>query len=227
MHIGIFLNGSYEERDRQFYVQEAQGLDKIIATDQAGELLKRWSIPLHLSLGDFDRGLKVREIEADEFRWYIHNKDRTDGELAAEAAWKEKPAEVSFYGYLPREQEYDHFYGNLGLLYDLAHRGIKAVGRSPGFDTYFITDNFPGITFSASLGDIVSLATYGCFGVASTHTEGLKWQVHHHDIFLSSGKYLRNEAVAETVLVRLDDVHLGDRGNLLIFHQKQSKGCRR
>ncbi len=221
MRTGIFLNGLYEERDREFYVQEAQGLDKIMATDAAGELLKRWGIPINLSLGDFDRGLNVRKIEADEFRWYVHNKDRTDGELAVEAALKEKPAEVTFYGYLPREQEYDHFYGNLGLLYDVAQRRMKAVGRSPSFDTYFITDNFPHITFPATPGDIVSLAAYGCFSVASTHTEGLKWQVHHHDIFLSSGKYLRNEAIAETVLVRLDDVHLGGRGNLLIFHHKQ------
>lgn len=223
---GIFLNGLYEEKDKDYYVREAQGLDKIIATDAAGELLKRWNIPINLSLGDFDQGLKTRDIEADEYRWYIHNKDKTDGELAVEAALQENPRKVILYGYLPREYEYDHFLGNMGLLYHLLtdKRGIgvhrEAVARAPVMDTYLITTGAPSAAFSAKKGDIVSLVAYGCSSAASTHTKGLRWQVHHHDISFSSGRFLRNQAIKEDVEVYFDDTHLGYRGNLLIFHRK-------
>ncbi len=233
MQIGIFLNGLYEEQDKDYYVQQAQSLDKIIVTDEAGELLKHWGIRRDLAVGDFDKGLKTRKIDADQYRWYIHNKDKTDGELAVEAALQENPRKVILYGYLPREHEYDHFLGNLGLLYDVlttktgigVHR--EAVARAPVMDTYLITTGTPSAAFSAKKGDIVSLVAYGCSSAASTHTIVLILQVNNHEIFFNSGRLLRNKAIKEEVEVYFDDTHLGHRGNLLVFHHKKfspSKG---
>lgn len=217
--IRIFLNGFYDQNDLVFYKKEISQGGQVIAADGAGKFVESLGSEPDILVGDFDSELRLDERAAKLILKYRRDKDFTDGELALQEALKLKPREIYVYGFLPRNWEMDHFYGNLRLLYAAAVEGVKAAAKSPVVDIYLLaTLDYSTVSFEAKRGDKISLAPYACFWVHDVETTGLRWPLQHQDILSAGGKYLRNEPVQD------GPVTVTIHGNaLLIFHQKKYK----
>ncbi len=215
----IFLNGAYRPEESGFYKSFLTSGDLVIAADAAVVILNAWGIVPNLLVGDLDSlpanyEIKTCKIKAREIKKAPAEKDYTDGEIALQEALAQAPAEINFYGFLPREEEVDHFYGNLELLAKASLEGIRAVARSPRMDIYLLTEKLPEIRFTASIGDIVSLAPYCCSAAGGVTAQGLKWPLCLENI-TPDGKYLRNQAAEE-------NIHISrQQGMLAVFHGKE------
>ena len=218
----IFLNGYYDYRKLQFYLQEIETGRKnsvvIICADGGisifDELNKMEGINLtpDFLIGDIDSVNKpTTKPKHTVIKWIGQtNKDFTDGQLAVKYAIEDSKSEhIIIYGGLPRLGEYetDHFLGNLKLLrlgYFLAkekNHQYRAEMRDPQQTIHFAMSNLHLIRKNKGLQRVSLIADDANVVVKSS--QHLRWDLTSLHIHPDVTNALRNEFVKDANFARI------------------------
>ena len=184
----------------------AKGADVVIAADGGANKLAKAGRRPDLVIGDMDGVTPEAQRELEragaKLERYPTDKDRTDGELALDAAVKRGADEILVAGAFggPR---LDHMAGNLMLL---AHEDFAAI------DVALVTERAtfrsllgPGILeLEGAAGDWVTLEPLSevARGVA---TDGLRYPLRHEDLFRGSTRGVSNELTGSRGSVEVGD----------------------
>jgi len=213
--VAVFLDGRYDLRNREFYQRHIQTSSYLVAADGGVTFLNSIGVVPDLLVGDGDSA-DFKKCRAKEKKQFPTDKDFTDGELALKEAESIKPERINVYGALTKAQEADHFYGNLGLLYQSAQRnGPKVVIRDVRQDIYVASRHTGTIKIVGESNDIVSLSVFGSERASEVNTRGLVWEINDGNIPFGVGQFLRNRLVGSNATITVGS------GTLLIFHYKK------
>jgi len=217
----IFLNGGYDPKHAQFYVQAcARAL--VICADggiRAFDWLMQgaaWAKP-HLVVGDCDS-----MTPADRERWESRGaafvtayderadkEDYTDGQLALHIAVREGCSEFVFYGAFPppNGSDHDHFLGNLMLLPEARHlagerQGFCAAIRSPREDIRECVDALMLRRVGDGINRVSLIPFAGEARVRSS--DGLRWRLDGMTLPVHRANALRNEMTADAARIELE-----------------------
>lgn len=169
----LFLHGTYGQRDLPFYKAIAKG-KFCIAVDGGLSFFQKTGLKPRMIVGDFDSIKRDprREFPKSEIALFPVNKDKTDTQLAIEAAIKHGATAIDIVQ--PIFGEADHFTGNLMLLASLVedrrNRNLKLRLVNAAYEIIFLQDR-PSV-ISNSGGDTVSVVpltpaiTLTCTGTA-------------------------------------------------------------
>jgi len=121
----VFLDGDYE--DPVYFAKWAEAADIVVAADGGARFLLEQGILPDVVVGDFD-SLVAADAErllaaGVELERHPVRKDRTDGEMAVDAALRRGASELVLAGALGA---LDHTLGHLAILRRLAARGAAA-----------------------------------------------------------------------------------------------------
>jgi len=210
----IFLNGYYDFRNLDFYLQEIEiGIKKgatIICADGGinifDELNKMNDIHFipDILIGDLDSvndtGIKAKQI-VDEWVGQT-DKDYTDGQLAVKyAVDTDNCRHIVLYGGLPRPTEYetDHFLGNLKLMrfghYLVNDKQVdyKAEMRDPLQTIHYVLSGLRLVRKNRGLQRVSLIAEEA--NVVAQSSQNLRWDLTSLHIHPDLTNALRNEFV--------------------------------
>jgi thiamine pyrophosphokinase len=201
MKVVVVASGRLEPID----VAHLDDADLVIAADGGAESLDALGRRPDLLVGDFDSispALAERlEAEGIEMERHPSDKERSDTELALEAAVARGATEVVLLGAIGGDR-LDHELANLLLLADPGMAG-RDVRIARGSSTARVLRGGERLALAGSAGDLVSLLPIG--GDASgVTTDGLRWPLEAATLGLGRSRGLSNEIVAGAASVSLE-----------------------
>ncbi|MCD6163627.1 MAG: thiamine pyrophosphokinase [candidate division Zixibacteria bacterium] len=161
----IFLNGSYPDNHKQFYIDEYHDRKNgsvVIAADGGLRFFVGNSLKPDVIAGDMD------SIDSDNIAKFpeavivevsTEGKSLTDGELALDWCAGNNITDVTLYGGIDTSFETDHLLGNIFMMFGFLDRSkVGARGRTPTTDVDAYgrtptTNNFPQDVARSILGD--------------------------------------------------------------------------
>jgi thiamine pyrophosphokinase len=184
----------------EFYRRLVTEAAFVVAADGGGE----WCVDLgrvpDVVVGDFDSaraGAASRLAEAGaDVHEYPRDKDRTDLELAVEAATERAVWPVVITAAFTRRL--DHTLAALGTL---AAAGPHARAAEPGWSAYACTAATP-LAFDAVRGDLVSILSVG--ESSGVSVDGTAWQLRRARLAPLSGHGVSNSALGGRVTVTIE-----------------------
>ena len=213
--VAVFLDGRYDLRNREFYQRHIQASSYLVAADGGVTLLNSIGVVPDVLVGDGD-SVDFKKCRAKFKKQFSTDKDFTDGELALKEAESVKPDKINVYGALTKAQEADHFYGNLGLLYQSAQReGPRVVIKDIRQDIYVASPHTGTIKITGESNDVISLSVFGSERASEVNTRGLVWEINDGNVPFGIGQFLRNRLVGSNAIITVGS------GTLLIFHYKK------
>jgi thiamine pyrophosphokinase len=205
----IFANGIVPNLEAVRHLIEPD--DVIYAADGGTRHALALGLLPALVIGDLDslmpsdrQILEQRDVELELFP---RNKDKTDLELALEAALQTGKREILLVGALGGRL--DQTLGNLSLLSDQSLAEVD-ICLDDGLEQAFFIRTEGEI--HGRPGDIVSLIPWGAQVTAIT-TNGLQWPLRSETLFPAETRGISNVLQAETASVRIGS------GLLLIIHR--------
>ena len=215
MRIVVVASGRLEAID----VAHLDRADLVVAADGGAESLDALGRRPDLLVGDMDSvGPALAErLEAAGAGVERHpaDKERSDTELALEAAFARGATEIVLLGAIGGDR-LDHELANLLLLADPGLAGCD-VRIESGSSTARVLRGGERLALSGSVGDLVSLLPIG--GDASgVITDGLRWSLEHARLGFGRSRGLSNEIVAAPASVSLE------RGTLVVV-ETTSRGA--
>ena len=201
MKVVVVASGGLEAID----VAHLDDADLVIAADGGAESLDALGRRPDLLVGDFDSvsAALAERLEADGTSVERHpaDKERSDTELALEAAVARGATEIVLLGAIGRDR-LDHELANLLLLADPGMAG-RDVRIASGSSTARVLRGGERLALGGSVGDLVSLLPIG--GDASgVTTEGLRWSLERALLRFGRSRGLSNELVAAAASVSLE-----------------------
>jgi thiamine pyrophosphokinase len=164
---------------------------RVIAADSGMRHATMLGIEPELWVGDFDSSSGALIDAHAQVPQQMHSpeKDATDGELAVNEALARGADGIVFAGGLGGQM--DHATAHLGLMLNLAKRGIVAFASSGLEEAYPLIAGEHGIELSAH--DRISIVPWSdCEGF---HISGVKWPLTDRDLSLGSSFTLSNVAL--------------------------------
>jgi thiamine pyrophosphokinase len=169
----------------------------VICADGGLQHAQRWGIMPHLVVGDLDSS--TGDVEAwcrehsVEFLRFPVEKDKTDGELAIDAALARGVTHITMVGVWGNRL--DHSLANLDLLYRLAQEGITGEILTGNARLMTLTGK---LALTSGVGKTVSLIplSEGCDGVT---TKGLYYPLCNASLHKGSTLGISNKTVSESI----------------------------
>ncbi len=164
---------------------------RVIAADSGMRHAAMLGMEPELWVGDFDSATAELIDAHAHVPKQVHSpdKDATDGELAVHEALARGANGIVFAGGLGGQM--DHVTAHLGLMLNLAKRGIVAFASSGSEEAYPLIAGEHGIELSAH--DRISVVPWSdCEGF---HISGVKWPLMDRDLALGSSFTLSNVAL--------------------------------
>ncbi len=173
----------------------------VIAADSGIDRAAELGLPVDLAVGDFDSvtaaALAAVERSGARVERHPEAKDRTDLELALDAALVERPARVIVIG--GHGGRLDHFLANAMLLAAPAYASLDIVAH---MGPARVTVVRRVATLRGSPGDLVTLVPVG--GVASgVVTDGLRYPLAGEDLEPGSTRGVSNEMTEAEATIRV------------------------
>lgn len=159
----------------------------------------------------FDRYTARPDIETVRFH---PEKDDTDTELALSLAAERGQGELRIYGGFGTRM--DHTMANIGLLKQMADRGIPAVFCDPYNQIRMICDTY-AIKRDQAFGDYVSILPYGGAAMGVT-LKGFKYPLEHAVMEIGNSLGVSNEIVEDQAVVMVE------KGYLLVIESRDFRG---
>ena len=188
----ILLGGDLTVTDR---LRRQIAGSRAIAADGGMAHAAALGLPVELWVGDFDSSSADLQATYQDIPRQTHpaDKDKTDGEIAIDAALALGATELVLVGALGGQT--DHALGNLGLLLALAGRDVTAYATSGREEAYPLTrrlelDLPPGSRLSV-------IAFSPLFGL---DISGVRWPLANADVSMGSTWTLSNVATGAVTL---------------------------
>ncbi len=185
--MSILLGGELAVTDR---LRRQTAGSRAIAADGGMTHAAALGLPVDLWVGDFDSASLELQARYPDIPRQTHptDKDRTDGEIAVDAALAAGATDLVLVGALGGQT--DHALGNLALLLSLAGRGIAAYATSGREEAYPMT---PGrIAIDLAPGSRLSIIAFSpLFGL---DVSGVRWPLDKADVKIGSTWTLSNVA---------------------------------
>ena len=165
---------------------------RAIAADSGIAHAARLGLDVELWVGDFDSASAAMQASSRHLPRQTHptDKDKTDGEIAIDAALARGAAELLLIGALGGQT--DHALGNLALLLSLARRGVPSLASSGNEEAYAL---LPGrMTLELPPGSRLSLIALE--DLVGLDLAGVRWPLSRARIGVGSTRTLSNVAIA-------------------------------
>lgn len=196
----ILANGA--PPSKALLLREAQRADLIVCSDGAAEYADAHGIRAHMLVGDFDSLGALRAAELAE-KWkarrveFPTKKDKSDTQLAAEAALMENCDHLTFLGALGGR--FDHALMNAQLLIFCKQNGAEGVIMDDQNEIYATcTHRF----VEGEVGDYLSVLPMG-INTKVHSTGGLEYPMYDRDLYLGDSYSLSNKFTETRAYVEL------------------------
>ena len=212
----IFLNGEVASKDRVRF--ELQGDDCIICADGGFNIIEDMGITPDLVLGDFDSvlssNLNIIEKRKIKVLRYPADKDKTDFELALEAAIERKATKVLVIA--PFGGRIDHVLGNVFLTAFGFSKNLS-ISLFDGKTRACILHGGQKIQLKQIHGELLSLIPLSKI-VTGVELGGVNWPLENRQLKIGSTLTISNKITSATAGVSIDD------GVLFIVQSLQDDG---
>ena len=169
---------------------------RVIAADSGMAHAGTLGLSVALWVGDFDSASQALQAAYCDVPRQIYpaDKDKTDGEIAIDAALAQGAAELVLVGGLGGQT--DHALGNMALLLSLARRDVRAYATSGREEAYPLV---PG-RFSIDLAPGSRLSVIALSPLFGLDISGVQWPLKKADVKLGSTWTLSNVATGPVSL---------------------------
>ncbi|ACB84222.1 thiamine diphosphokinase [Natranaerobius thermophilus] len=202
--VAIFANGDYD--NPQFYCEELEKSDYIIAVDGGANFLYKVDETPDLLLGDMD------SITAEAYQYYSRldipikhhpaEKDESDLELALVTGINLKPKEIFVYGAFGNRV--DHLFANIMVMLNPIKNGIYTCLKDTCHEIT-ITDS--KLTLIGNPGDYLSLFAL-TQEVSGIYAHGVKYPLENDSLTMGPSRGLSNEFITEQVDIAIKTGYL-------------------
>ena len=169
---------------------------RVIAADVGMAHAAVLGLSVELWVGDFDSASTALQAVYSDVTRQVHpaDKDKTDGEIAIEAAIGRGAGKLVLAGGLGGQT--DHALGHLALLLSLARRGVEAFATSGAEEAYPLTAGRTRLQLP--VGSRLSVIAFS--DLDSLHIKGVRWPLEAAAIAAGSTRTLSNIAQGDVEL---------------------------